>query len=330
MTKRALVMSGGGAKGAFELGAVDYLVNDANLDFDVIAGVSAGALHAAMLAQGKGLPGLKDQVQELKNQWFAIKGPRDNFRTRFLGKVLAFIFTKSIYDPAPVRKKLAQYVSDQRLASSGKQFRIGVVSLESGDYVPVDQRRPGAASWTLASGSIPLAFPPVIAGDESFVDGGVRNITPFQDAFRALKDNSKADDELEMYFVLASPLGPMASKAGTNWRHGRQIALRAVDILTDQIYREDVRYALDVNDGVRAYKQLGQQLSGNHPLRAALDTLPFRPPHHRDVKLWGIVPEREYMDTLDFDQVKIHQAFDAGRKAAANPLNETELRKLLG
>jgi len=298
------------------------------LDFDVIAGVSAGALHAAMLAQGKGLEGLKQQVSQLKEQWFAIKGPSDNFRTRFLGTVLAFIFTRSIYDPTPVRKKLARFVSEKRLESSGKQFRIGVVSLESGDYVSVDQHKARAASWTMASGTIPLAFPPVREGSESFVDGGVRNITPFRDAFRALKETAPSSgDQLELYFVLASPLSRLPSMAGTKWRTGRQIALRAVDILTDQIYREDVRYALDVSSSVRAYVDLEKQVGPSLP--AALSAFPFRPPKYRDVTLWGIVPDQVYMDSLEFDPGKIRLAFEAGRKAAQNPLDEIQLRKLL-
>ena len=46
----ALVMSGGGARGAFELGVLDYLIRDKGLDFQVITGVSVGALNAAMFA----------------------------------------------------------------------------------------------------------------------------------------------------------------------------------------------------------------------------------------------------------------------------------------
>ncbi|MCH7760005.1 patatin-like phospholipase family protein [candidate division TA06 bacterium] len=76
-TKRALVMSGGGAKGAFELGAVDTLVRDLNLEFDVIAGSSTGTLNAAMLAQGKGREGLLESLQKLKDLWFGIRSHKD-------------------------------------------------------------------------------------------------------------------------------------------------------------------------------------------------------------------------------------------------------------
>ena len=48
MPNRAVVMSGGGAKGAFQVGALDYLIQDLGLDFQVIAGVSDGLLNAVV------------------------------------------------------------------------------------------------------------------------------------------------------------------------------------------------------------------------------------------------------------------------------------------
>ena len=52
--KTALVLSGGGFKGAFQIGALDYLreagLVDPALHFDVVAGISAGALNGAFIA----------------------------------------------------------------------------------------------------------------------------------------------------------------------------------------------------------------------------------------------------------------------------------------
>ena len=52
--KTALVLSGGGFKGAFQIGALDYLreagLVDPELHFDVVAGISAGALNGAFVA----------------------------------------------------------------------------------------------------------------------------------------------------------------------------------------------------------------------------------------------------------------------------------------
>ena len=55
--KNALVLSGGGFKGAFQIGAIDYLreqeLIDPALRFDVIAGISAGALNGSFIATGQ-------------------------------------------------------------------------------------------------------------------------------------------------------------------------------------------------------------------------------------------------------------------------------------
>lgn len=63
--KTAFVLAGGGAKGAFEAGAVSYLVEEAGVVPDVITAASAGALFAALLAQARGREEMVLQVRQL-------------------------------------------------------------------------------------------------------------------------------------------------------------------------------------------------------------------------------------------------------------------------
>jgi len=79
---RALVLSGGGAKGAFEAGAIYHLVVHRHCDFKEISGVSVGALNASFLAQAassndpeRSLNNLVDQAEALAKVWESIKGP---------------------------------------------------------------------------------------------------------------------------------------------------------------------------------------------------------------------------------------------------------------
>ncbi len=51
--KTALVLSGGGAKGAFQVGAEKYAREVKGYHWDIIAGVSVGALNGSMLAMAK-------------------------------------------------------------------------------------------------------------------------------------------------------------------------------------------------------------------------------------------------------------------------------------
>jgi NTE family protein len=53
MAKVALVLSGGGAKGAFQAAAERYAREEKGYNWDIIAGVSVGALNGGMLAMKK-------------------------------------------------------------------------------------------------------------------------------------------------------------------------------------------------------------------------------------------------------------------------------------
>lgn len=329
MPKRALVMSGGGSRGAFQVGAVDYLVNELGLDFPVIAGVSTGSLNAVILAQGAGPDGLRAQLAALKDLWFAVRSSDDVYTTRFLGKILAFVSKDSIYSSKPLREKVRQHVIPERLRGSGRELRIGAVTLETGDYHTIDQRDSEIRDWALASGSMPLLFPPVRIRDQAAVDGGIRNVTPLRDAFAALKALPPATGEEpdELYVVLASPLA--LTRVPARWKTGLDIGRRGVDVLVNEVFREDLSYALTINRAVRRYLEMRRHCAGRTAELQALDATPFRPPKYRVARIRTILPEREYSETLEFDPRKIREAFAAGRAAAQAPLDEEGLEAAL-
>ena len=82
--KRALVLSGGGVKGAFEAGAVDYLVNQAELDFQFFFGTSTGALNVSILGQARNYDELVFRTGQLKQLWLDIKGYRSIYNKNIL------------------------------------------------------------------------------------------------------------------------------------------------------------------------------------------------------------------------------------------------------
>ncbi|MGH7724435.1 MAG: patatin-like phospholipase family protein [Candidatus Eiseniibacteriota bacterium] len=330
MPIRALVMSGGGAKGAFQVGAVDTLVHERQLDFQVVAGVSAGALNALVLAQAKGPEGLRSQIEVLKRLWLGIDSDRDIYRHRFLGQVLAFVMKDSVHDPSPLREKIERFGRIDDLRGSSREFRIGVSWLETGGYESIDQNHEAIHACTLASSSMPVLFPPVPVGDRSGVDGGVRSVTPLDEAFDALKHLHaiSPNQELEMYVLLASPLS-MVEERGP-WKTGLKIGKRALSMLINEIYREDLRYALAINNAVRSHVELRTRLVerlGAAVADGLLDGLefPYSPPKYQYVRVHAVVPDREFSDALEFDPQKIRQAFEAGRSAARNLLDDHEL-----
>jgi len=333
MAIRALVMSGGGAKGAFQVGAVDTLVNEQGLDFDVIAGVSAGALNALILAQASGPLGIVRQVEELKRLWLDIGSSADIYRHRFAGKVLAFVLKDSVYDPSPLRDKIERYGRLDALRASSKRFRIGVSWLETGEYESIDQNHRAVLACTLASSSMPVLFPPVTVGSLSGVDGGVRNVTPLNESFEALKQLAAAsEDTLEMIVLLASPLAVLEERAP--WKTGLDVGKRALTMLLNEIYREDLRYALAINEAVRSHLELRARLDDQlgsamtERILAGLE-FPYAPPRYRAVQIRAAVPDRDFADALEFDPRKIREAMDAGRASARHLLEERELGAML-
>ncbi len=334
MPNRALVMSGGGSNGAFQLGAVDYLVNQKGLDFQVIAGVSTGSLNATVLAQAG--PGeLKEYVRRLGEVWFGIHSDDDIYKKsplQRIAKIFALVVLaarNSLFLPGPLEKKLETQVNPEKLRRSGRELRVGGVSLESGEYRSVKGTDPAIRRWTLASSSIPLMFPPVKIGDQSSVDGGVKNITPLKDTMAALRDLPRPGDQAEdeVWVILASPL--RVTRAESDWGSSLAVGKRTLSILLNEILREDLDYALAINESVRGYERLARELDA--PSVAALRglELPYASPRKRAVTIWTIVPDREYSDALSFNHATIVRAYNAGKKAAAIPLDEKALKAVL-
>jgi predicted acylesterase/phospholipase RssA len=68
----ALVLAGGGTKGAFEVGVIDHLVTVGHLVPRVITSASAGSVLALVLAQARGAEELAHAVEELRGDLLAM------------------------------------------------------------------------------------------------------------------------------------------------------------------------------------------------------------------------------------------------------------------
>ena len=324
--KRALLLTSGGAKGAFEVGAVEHLIIERGMDFDVIAGTSTGCLNAAILAQGAGLEGLQWEARHLRGIWLGLEGRTDIYLPRLLSPLLFFFAQTSFFSTGPLRNLIQEHLDPERLRASGKELRIGVTDLQSGKFRPITQREEQIREYVLASASSPLAFPPVDVDGIQAVDGGVRQFQPMTIALAALNQLGTEDEEREVWCVLSDPLE--AQPRRHTFDSGREIGWRLYNILPIEAFRLDFARALQTNRAVRAYldaRRALEALPDQARFAEALEHFPFRPPHYRVVKLFVIAPDHELMRPLDFDPEKIRRAYDLGRNAARNPIEEAEL-----
>jgi NTE family protein len=269
--KRALVLASGGARGAYQIGMLRELVIHQGIDFDIIRGVSVGALNAAYLAQapvaGNALANLQQKVEELHRLWTTDIRGNDSVYEKRKGVVGLAIGADSIYSLKPLRTLFQKHLSLEALRTSGRDFAVGAVSLVSGKYKEWTPNDPRFIERILASASIPVIFPPVTFSDERevLVDGAVRNTTPLASAFKAQPD--------EIYVLLASRL-PMDEPAFAesavpeepygNWQDnalgtrvsGLDVLKRTIEILIDEIYLDDIRGAMHWNSIAEAAGKL--------------------------------------------------------------------------
>lgn len=229
---RALVLSGGGSRGAFQAGVIRALT-EAGRRWDVIAGVSVGALNAAYMAQFKVVE-QKGAALGLKDFWDQIKGNSSIYKRWFpFGRAHA-LWKGGLYDTSPLAKTVKYGLDLDRLNNSDVKLLVGAVCLETGGYEYVEGAgNRSIVNWVLASAAFPVAFPPVKLGSFHFVDGGVRDITPITDIM-ALKP-----DEVDV--VLTGPLGrPVDGFAAKKAANAIEVALRAGALMADEVFNSDL------------------------------------------------------------------------------------------
>lgn len=314
MARLAIVLSGGGAKGAFQVGVLDALINDHGVKPAIVVGTSTGAIQALGVAQ--------DDVAGLKQVWLALRGNKDIYTNR--GKVGAILTgEKAIYDARPLRTLLKAFVDPAKLAASSVDLRLGVVSLQSGEFRTIDKSVGRTDDWVYASCAMPAFFDPLETSDgQQWVDGGVRDVTPLGAAL-----------ELNPTGVIVVRASPNKGNATTKRFGGLiPIGLRATGLLQAEVSRNDLANTALINDMLAARDDLFAALEakGTSASEAArlLRPLDLQLARYRFAQVRVIEPEEEFSDTLEFDPARIRRAIDAGRASveAAWPTLERLVR----
>jgi NTE family protein len=177
----ALVLSGGGAKGAWDAGVARGLV-DAGVPIRVVAGSSAGALNAVMLADGR-LDRLEALWRTVTRDHVFFLRPAVIFAGLLPGWLTAATLTRSssLLDPAPLRELIASTLDLDRVRRSA--IRALVVTT---DLVRREPKVFDNASVTLdalmAATALPGVFPPVTVDGQVLVDGGLVARAPVLEA----------------------------------------------------------------------------------------------------------------------------------------------------
>ena len=217
MPTNALILSGGGARAAYQVGvllAVAEICPQLAHPFPVICGTSAGAINAAAVAAHPGV--FQQAVQDLADTWRNLTidkvfhGDMPSL-LRGVGRIGWSLFhegsskTKpfALLDNSPLRELLKQVLPlenlPQRIASGELEaLCITALGYNSGESVSFFQGSPYLRGWRkfrgvgtpaeitvehlMASSAIPTIFPTVELKREYFGDGAMRQIAPISPA----------------------------------------------------------------------------------------------------------------------------------------------------
>jgi NTE family protein len=315
----AIVLSGGGAKGAFQVGVLKALISVKKVNFETVVGTSTGAIQAAGVAQ--------NDIGALVKFWTDLKGADDIYKKR--GGTFLNIITgqPSLYSTDPLRALLKAAINEQKIRASGKRLRIRVVNITNGQAITVAENASNIADWVYASCAMPFVFPPLTSKsaqgvEEQWVDGGVRDVTPLDVAF--------VERPRAILVVRAS--APPAPDKPKKYKDLVGIGLRAVDILSNEVSENDLKNVNLINHLLTARDRQLIALRQLGLAAAQIETV--MRPFQNEIERYRLVPvhviasEQNFYDTLEFVPALIDKAIEHGEKMVDK--NWAELKQFLG
>jgi NTE family protein len=233
MTKRALVLSGGGSRGSYQVGAIQALL-EAGRQWNTIHGISVGALNASWLAMHSPEE-QKFSSQGLLDIWNNINTSDDIYAPWNSIKPINYLYSMwkgSLHSGQPLRLLVDKFLDIKKIQTSGVKLTVGCVNLNNSEYTVIEGNHTHIKEFILASSHLPLVFEPISLHEEKWVDGGIRHQIPILEALK------ERPDEIDV--VLTSPIAIRDRVLpATNLTSAPRVALRASEIMSDQIYLMD-------------------------------------------------------------------------------------------
>ena len=216
--KTAIILSGGGARGAFEAGALKIIMK--KIIPDIIIGTSIGSVNGAALALGKDTQWIEDYWLELKK--------KDALR---LNPVLIRKFYKSpsLYSQKFWKKKVIKLVGKKKFSQCKIPLYIHATRLDNGEGVFFNRALISEA--IMASTALPPLFPPYTIGKKRYLDGSMSGFIA-----------SKKAISLKAKQLIIINLGYTGKKENVQWNMSN-LSTHAIDLLIFQSFKHGISLA---------------------------------------------------------------------------------------
>lgn len=335
-----LVLSGGGARGAYQAGALRAVAERwGGPPFSVVVGSSIGAVNGAVVAEGLEAGDLDAAVGRLEQAWrelgavvrlnckALLAAALRALRRGLSPDVLAAV--RSLLDDAPVVQTLTRFLPARRRMGDYRRVELVVTAtdLNAGRTVTFDRTTPEVPvlDAVLASAAYPLAFPSRPIRGHWHVDGGVFDNAPLGHAIRRGVDT-----------VITIATTPGCGAGGPPEAAGPFADVYAVlrrlwPLMLDRLLYEDLREALRVNELVGLLEQVRRASGDGHdPLLRELERrLAYTSGGRRKrrVEIVLVCPSQELdpPGTFGFhDRSAVARALDQGYRDALQALSRRQ------
>lgn len=289
--KTALVLSGGGANGAFQVGAIAAL-REKGIGFDVVAGVSVGSLNGALVAQ--------DEIDLLVMIWQNVKEQQIFLKKNVLQMIWRLLIQKKrgVYDAAPLWDMITHYISLEKIS---KKYFLGFTSLTDGEYHAFcsadfkDEENFRKAIY--ASSLMPIIWDPVDIIEtthglfQDCVDGGLHDVTPLSAVLKELPDH---------IYIIRCNNGAIERSCSKNIIE--VIKRTFLDIILTEVVRNDIEELLRINALVLQAEKGGVALLNPKTCKA-----------YKYFKVILIEPNENLGSPIDFSKEKTDSLMQKGR-----------------
>lgn len=346
--RRALVLQGGGALGAYAYGVIKALYEQPGFSLDIITGVSIGAINAAVLVGAR-----DDPIKALDELWRKRLAVRNwSFMPSMFERynsllanpnmywlrpsyvytpLLAPFLETSIYDTAALCRTLGDLIDFNRLNRNTIHLVMSAVDIESGEvmYFGNQSEVPLSVEHILASGGLAPGFPmtnikdPLTGKEKWYWDGGFSSNLPLAKAIDLLERADAGNSDVERELIVIE-LFPMRAKVPTNLIEVQdrvmQLIFSSKLILDEQLFKK-------MNAYVDLIQQIDQALPPESELRQHPGYQELK--HHRKIDSFLVFTSAtpgSASGASDFSQATIERKIAAGYRDALTQLEEFRRR----
>lgn len=304
MTKKALVLTGGSVRGAYQAGAVKRLFEN-GYQPEIVRGISAGALNATYITNQIGMfrnlvPKWNRNISRkayvetgkfLVKLWEQKVTSCDSIiEKQYFKAIIKALFNKfpGLVNNKPLKRLINSVINKAYLKDSCLDFAVGAVNIKTGEMEYVDQFNEDIMDYVIASTAIPFVMPVSNIKGKSYYDGGIRDSAPLKSAIKAGAD--------EIVVVSCSPVNLSYKDIDTG--NVLEVADRLMGVIMNETLQNDLAAIERINKEIREGTCKDKSM--------------------REIRIKIIAPEESIPVKLTkFNKKDISNMIDMGYKAAA-------------